>query len=173
MALPPPLNLARWIDEHRDLLSPPTGAKTIWEDTDFIVTVVGGPNARADFHDDPLEELFYQIEGDMTLRVIDEGRRRDIPLRAGEIYLLPPHVRHSPQRPAGTVGMIVERQRGPGIVDAFEWYCEACDHRIVRREVSVASLAEDVGAMVAAWMGDAALRTCASCGHLNPPRPAE
>ncbi len=171
MALTLPLNLNSWIAEHRALLSPPTGAKTIWEDTDFIVTVVGGPNARADFHDDPLEELFFQVEGDITLRVIDEGKHRDIAVREGEIYLLPPHVRHSPQRPAGTVGMIVERRRGPGVIDAFEWYCEGCGHRMARREVSVASLAEDVTAMVEAWLGDEALRTCKSCGHLNPARP--
>ena len=171
MALPLPLNLDSWIEEHRDLLSPPTGAKTIWEDTDFIVTVVGGPNARADFHDDTLEELFYQIEGDITLRVIDEGRRRDIPVREGEIYLLPPHVRHSPQRPAGTVGMIVERQRGPGVIDAFEWYCEACDDRIVRREVSVQSLAGDVATMVRTWQEDEELRTCSTCGYVNAAQP--
>lgn len=168
MALPLPLNLDRWIAEHRDVLQPPTGAKTIWQDTDFIVTVVGGPNDRADYHDDPLEEFFHQIKGDMTLRVMDEGRRRDIPIREGEIYLLPPHVRHSPQRPAGTIGMIVERQRGPGVIDAFEWFCAACDGMIVRREAKVEELTEAVGSMVEAWISDAALRTCKQCGHVNP-----
>lgn len=166
--MPLPLNLERWIAEHRDVLRPPTGAKTIWQDTDFIVTVVGGPNDRPDYHDDPLEEFFHQIKGDMTLRVRDEGKRRDIPIREGEIYLLPPHVRHSPQRPEGTLGMIVERQRAPGVIDAFEWFCEACDAMIVRREVKVEALADDVGSMVEAWASDAGLRTCKHCGHVNP-----
>jgi 3-hydroxyanthranilate 3,4-dioxygenase len=99
-----PLNLGKWIEDHHDLLKPPVGNAQVWEDADFIVTLVGGPNQRTDYHDDPLEEFFYQLTGDMVLRLMDDGAPRDMPIRAGDVFLLPPHVRHSPQRPAGSVG---------------------------------------------------------------------
>ncbi len=170
MALQLPLNLAKWIEEHRDDLRPPVGAKTIWPDTDFIVTVVGGPNDRPDYHDDPLEEIFYQLTGDMTLKVFDDGARRDIPIREGELFLLPPHVLHSPQRPADTVGLIVERTRAAGLVDGFEWFCDACDARVHRAEVHVAGLEQGVNDVLAAYGADPAQRTCDACGHVNPGR---
>ena len=99
MAYSPPLNFNRWIEEHRHLLQPPVGNAQIWQDTDFIVTVVGGPNERYDFHDDPFEEFFYQLKGNMFLRTMDAGQPGEIHIREGDIYLLPAHVRHSPQRP--------------------------------------------------------------------------
>ena len=120
-------NFQTWIDEHRDLLKPPVGNQQIWEDADLMVTVVGGPNRRTDFHDDPVEEFFYQMEGDMVLKVIDDGVHRDVPIRQGEIFLLPAHVRHSPQRPqAGSIGLVIEPKRPEGEKDAFEWYCFEC-----------------------------------------------
>jgi 3-hydroxyanthranilate 3,4-dioxygenase len=167
MALPLPLNLTKWIDEHRDDLKPPAGGKTIWTDTDFIVTVVGGPNDRPDYHDDPLEELFFQLKGDMTLKVIDDGERRDIPICEGEIFLLPPHVLHSPQRQADTIGLIVERTREQGVVDAFEWFCEACDARVRRREIQVNGLEQGVNQVLEEYEADPELRTCPACGHVN------
>jgi 3-hydroxyanthranilate 3,4-dioxygenase len=105
-------NFRNWIEDHRDLLEPPVGNAVVWSDTDFIVMVVGEPNRRTDYHDDPYEEFFYQLEGNMTLRVMEEGRPRDVPINEGDIMLLPPHVRHSPQRPEpGSVGLVVERRR--------------------------------------------------------------
>ena len=91
-------NFQRWIDEHRHLLKPPVGNKQVFDDAELIIMVVGGPNARKDYHDDPGAEFFYQLEGDMLLRTIQDGRRVDLPIRQGEILLLPGHVPHSPQR---------------------------------------------------------------------------
>lgn len=170
MPLQSPLNLTRWIDEHRDDLKPPVGGKTIWTDTDFIVTVVGGPNDRPDYHDDPLEEFFFQLKGDMTLKVFDDGARRDIPVREGEIFLLPPHVLHSPQRQADTIGLIVERTRERGLIDAFEWFCDACDARVRRREVQVGGLEKGVTDVIAEYDANPGFRTCPDCGHVNPGR---
>src|SRR4051812_38006064 len=113
MALSPPINFKRWIEEHRHLLKPPVGNQQIWEDREFMVTVVGGPNARADFHINEGEEFFYQVEGDIVLKVMDGTKVTDIPIREGDIFLLPPRVPHSPQRPAGTVGLVLERKRLP------------------------------------------------------------
>ncbi|HIC74606.1 MAG TPA: 3-hydroxyanthranilate 3,4-dioxygenase, partial [Candidatus Marinimicrobia bacterium] len=100
-----PINFKQWIEDNRKLLKPPVGNKCIYEDAEFIIMVVGGPNARKDYHFEEGEEFFYQIEGDITLKVIDNGEPKDIPIREGEIFLLPPRMPHSPQRPANTVGL--------------------------------------------------------------------
>ena len=102
-------NFQKWIDENEHLLKPPVGNKKVFEDGDMTVQVVGGPNERTDYHDDPVEEFFYQLKGDMVLKVGDNGNFYDVPIREGEVFLLPPHVRHSPQRPqAGSIGLVVE-----------------------------------------------------------------
>ena len=112
-----------FIEEHRELLKPPVGNRQIWEDGELIAMVIGGPNQRTDYHDDPSEEFFYQIEGDMVLRVMEEAGKPpvDVPIRAGEIFLLPPHVRHSPQRAVpGSIGLVIEAPRPPGAKDGSE-----------------------------------------------------
>lgn len=168
-----PLNLNRWILDHRDLLKPPVGNAQIFTDADFIVTVVGGPNQRTDYHDDPLEEFFYQLEGDMVLRVMENGRPRDVPIRAGDIFLLPPHVRHSPQRPQpGSVGLVIEYRRPPGVRDAFEWYCLACHTLVHRVEVQLQSIVADLPPLFAAFYDDEALRRCPACGTIHPGKAA-
>lgn len=164
-------NLLRWIDEHRHLLRPPVGNAQIWKDSDFMVTIVGGPNARTDYHDDPAEEFFYQLEGDMTLRIMDGGRPRDVPIRQGDVLLLPPHTRHSPQRPADTIGMVIERTRRDGEIDAFEWYCDRCHGLVHRREVKLQSLVDDLPPVFDEYYGAEARRTCRECGHINSGRP--
>ena len=119
-----PFNFARWIDAHSHLLRPPVGNKMVFEDAGMIVMVVVGPNQRVDFHDDPGEEFFYQLRGDMILKLAEAGQIYDVPIREGEVFLLPPHLRHSPQRPvAGSLGLVVESPRGPGDKDGFEWFC--------------------------------------------------
>ena len=167
-----PLNLKKWIEDHAELLKPPVGNAQIWEDTDFLVTIVGGPNARTDYHDDPAEEFFYQLKGDMTLRVmdLDAKRPRDIPIREGEVFLLPPHTRHSPQRPAGSIGLVIERKRRAGEIDAFEWYCANCHARVHRREVELQSLVRDLPPVFEEYYGTVAKATCPACGHPNPKR---
>ena len=165
-----PFNLQRWIDEHREWLRPPVGNAQIWEDADFIVTVVGGPNQRTDYHDDPLEEFFFQLEGDMVLRLMDNGRPRDLPIRQGDIFLLPPHVRHSPQRPAESVGLVIEHRRPEGVRDAFEWYCLACNARVHRVEVQLQSIVRDLPPLFAQFHDRVELRKCPACGAVHPGR---
>jgi 3-hydroxyanthranilate 3,4-dioxygenase len=171
-------NLMGWIEEHKDILKPPVGNAQIWADTDFMVTIVGGPNERTDYHDDPLEEFFYQIKGDMTLRIIEDDRVKDVPIREGDVFLLPPHVRHSPQRPEpGSYGLVVERVRPEGAKDAFEWFCDKCGHRIHRREVQLQSIVADLPPVFQEYYENPDLRKCANCGFEDPgrrpPPPAE
>ena len=98
-----PINFKNWIDENRHLLKPPVGNKVVYENTEFIIMVVGGPNTRKDYHIDEGEEFFYQLEGDMVLRIMQDGKPMDINIKEGEIFLLPPKVPHSPQRFENTV----------------------------------------------------------------------
>jgi len=164
-----PFNFRAWVDDHAHLLRPPVGNAQIWKDSDFIVTVVGGPNARTDYHDDPLEEFFYQINGDMTLRILEDGKPRDLPIRAGDIFLLPPHVRHSPQRPIpGSVGLVIERQRPEGVIDGFEWYCLSCNALVHRVEVQLRSIVDDLPPLFEAFYASREKRTCRACGAVHP-----
>ncbi|MBM3573561.1 MAG: 3-hydroxyanthranilate 3,4-dioxygenase [Alphaproteobacteria bacterium] len=162
-------NFQRWIDDHRHLLKPPVGNAQIWQDTDFVVTVVGGPNQRTDYHDDPFEEFFYQLQGNMVLRVIEDGRPRDVPINQGDILLLPPHVRHSPQRPEpGSVGLVIERTRPKGVRDGFEWYCSACHGLVHRAEVQLKSIVADLPPLFRRFYDSVELRTCPACGTVHP-----
>ena len=168
-----PFAFDRWIEEHRALLQPPGGNAQIWADTDFIVTVVGGPNLRTDYHDDPFEEFFYQLSGDIVLRIREDGRPRDIPIRAGEIFLLPPHIRHSPQRrAAGSIGLVIERQRPPGVRDGFEWFCLSCNALLHRVELQLRDIVKDLPPLFDAFYASTDKRTCRSCGALHPSKVA-
>ncbi len=163
-------NLQGWIDDHRHLLKPPVGNAIVWEDTEFIVMIVGGPNRRNDYHIDPAEEFFYQLEGDMVLRVMEEEGPRDIPIRQGEVLLLPANVPHSPQRVARTVGMVVERRRRPDELDHLRWYCESCGSVLHDAKMHVKDLATQLKPVIELFYGDESLRTCKICGEvLSPP----
>ena len=164
-----PFNFKGWIDAHAHLLKPPVGNKLVFEDSGLIVQVVGGPNQRVDFHDDPAEEFFYQLRGDMLIKVADRGKIHDVVMREGDIFLLPPHLRHSPQRPQpGSVGLVVEGARTPGAADGFEWFCFHCGHRLHRVEIAVTDIVKDLPPLFEAFYADTAKRTCTSCGTLHP-----
>ncbi len=166
-----PFDFRRWIDGHRDLLKPPVGNKLVFEEAGMTVMVVGGPNRRVDFHDDPVEEFFYQLEGDMVLKVAEEGRIYDVPIRAGEVFMLPPHVRHSPQRPVpGSVGLVVEAPRVCGMLDGFEWFCFECGALVHRVELPVGNIVTDLPPLFEAFYSDEAARTCPECGAIHPGR---
>jgi len=162
-------NFQKWIDEHKHLLKPPVGNQMIWKDSDLMVTVVGGPNGRTDYHDDPVEEFFYQLKGDMVLKLYDGETFYDVPIREGEIFLLPPHVRHSPQRPMeGSIGLVIEPARPEGELDAVEWYCFECQHLVHRAEVDLVSIVDDLPPIYADFYADAQKRTCPNCGTVHP-----
>lgn len=164
-----PFNFQRWIADHAHLLKPPVGNQQVWQDADFIVTVVGGPNQRTDYHDDPLEEFFYQFKGNAHLNIMDRGKVERVDLREGDIFLLAPHVRHSPQRPEpGSLCLVIERRRPDGLRDGFEWYCLSCHHLVHRVEVQLQSIVNDLPPLFERFYGDATLRVCPQCGEVHP-----
>jgi len=168
---PEPFNLDGWIRDNAHLLKPPVSNQQVYEDGELIVMIVGGGNARTDYHDDPLEEFFYQLKGDMNLRIMDQpgAPPRDMPIREGDIYLLPAHLRHSPQRlDPDSIGLVVEYNRSPGDLDGFEWFCPVCHELIHRTEVQLDSIVDDLPPLFDAFYGSVEARTCQDCGTLHP-----
>jgi 3-hydroxyanthranilate 3,4-dioxygenase len=164
-----PFNFAGWIDENRDLLKPPVGNKHLFDrKSGMVVMIIGGPNQRVDFHDDPVEEFFYQLEGGIILKVAQDGVIYDVPIRQGEVFLLPPHVRHSPQRPPGSIGLVVEGTRRPGMTDGFEWFCFGCGNRVHRVEVEITDIVKDLPPLFKAFHDSIEHRTCRQCGAIHP-----
>ena len=169
-------NLHAWIDEHRHLLKPPVGNDQLWkqENPDFIVMVVGGPNARKDYHVDDSEEFFYQVEGDITLKIVEDGEFRDVHIRQGDVFLLPPGIPHSPQRPANTVGLVVERKRQAGERDGFVWFCENCGTKLHEVFLQLTDITTQLKPVFDAFWSDEEVRTCKKCGHvMQPPAAVE
>jgi 3-hydroxyanthranilate 3,4-dioxygenase len=160
-------NFRHWIDAHAHLLKPPVGNQLVYREAeDLIVQVVGGPNARTDYHDDPYEEFFYQLHGDMVLKVIEDGRAHDVPIREGEILLIPAHLRHSPQRSPGSVGLVVEKVRPREVDDGFEWYCPKCWALVRRVEVNVQNIVADLPPLFEAFYSGN--RKCPRCCAVHP-----
>lgn len=169
----PPINLQRFIDEHRAALRPPVANRQVFPAGDFVIMIVGGPNARQDYHVDAGAEFFYQLEGTLTLKTMQDGRPVDYPVRAGELFLLPPLVPHSPQRPAGSIGLVVERRRAPDELDGFQWFCAACNALLYEEFFVLTDIEKQFPPIFERFYADAGLRTCRRCGHvLERPAPA-
>lgn len=164
----PPINLAQWIEQHKEQLKPPVCNQQVYEMGDFIIMVVGGPNTRKDYHDDPGEEFFYQLKGDMVLRIMQNGKPNDLRIKEGEIFLLPSHVHHSPQRFENTVGLVIERKRAEGELDGFVWYCDKCHAKLHSEYVPLKSIVKDLPPLFKRFWDSEQNRTCKSCGHVMP-----
>lgn len=163
----PPFNLQKWIDDHRDLLKPPVGNKNLYvESEDYIVMIVGGPNARKDFHFNESEELFYQIEGDAQVNVQIQGKVEEIIIREGEMFLLPANIPHSPIRKANTVGLVIERKRTPDMSDGLFWYCEKCNHPLKSYRFYLEDIEKDFIPRFREFYTSEEMRTCTKCGHI-------
>ncbi|MEO7177076.1 MAG: 3-hydroxyanthranilate 3,4-dioxygenase [Saprospiraceae bacterium] len=163
-----PFNLKGWIEENRHLLKPPVGNKQVYlENDDYIVMIVGGPNGRKDYHFEDGEELFYQLEGDIQVKIIHpDGRPETMDIREGDMFLLPPRTPHSPQRPAGTIGMVIERYRNPGEVDKLMWFCENCNHKLHEASFEVKDIVTELPIIMNAFMDSEEMRTCKVCGDV-------
>lgn len=170
-----PFNLHRWIEENRHILKPPVGNAQVYKPTEnFIVMVVGGPNSRKDFHYNETEELFYQLEGDIVVNIIEDGKIVPIEIKEGEMFLLPARVPHSPQRGPNTVGLVVEMVRKPDMLDSFSWYCENCSNKLYEKFLPVADIVKELPPVMEAFYADIALRTCNKCGTvMQPPVPVK
>ena len=161
------LNFADWLAQHRPGLKPPVGNAQIWPDREFMVTVVAGPNARTDFHINEGEEFFWQLEGDIHLRTLQDGQVVDVPIRQGEMFLLPGNVPHSPQRPAGTLGLVIERRRLAHEIDQFLWICDGCGAELGREQLHLTDIVAQLPPAFASFWSDPARTTCRACGRIH------
>ena len=172
MAIQRAFNFKQWINDHRHLLKPPVGNQQVYKDnSDFIVMVVGGPNSRKDYHFNEGEEFYYQVEGNMVLKIMEDGKNVDIPINEGDIFLLPPKTPHSPQRPAGTVGLVVELYRHEKEMDGCFWYCENCGNELHKEFFPLTNIVTELPRIFDKFYSNLDLRTCKVCGTVMEPPP--
>jgi 3-hydroxyanthranilate 3,4-dioxygenase len=163
-----PFNLQQWIEENRDLLKPPINNKNLYKQAgDFIVMIVGGPNARKDYHYNESEELFYQLEGDMTVYAQIDGKKTEITIKEGEMFLLPANIPHNPVRPENTIGLVIERVRiGTDLSDGLFWFCDKCNHPLHHYRFPLTNIESDFLTRFKEFYSSEELRTCKNCGDL-------
>lgn len=168
MPIKRPFNLSQWIEENRDLLKPPVGNKNLYTEAgDYIVMIVGGPNARKDYHYNETEELFYQLEGDIKVRIQEDDKAVNVSIREGEMFLLPAKVPHSPMRSEGSVGLVIERiRKGTGMKDGLLWFCDKCNNLLHETYFPLVDIEQDFLPRFRKFYGSEMLRTCDSCGHV-------
>lgn len=166
-----PLNLPQWLRDNSHLLQPPINNYCVYND-DVTVMIVGGPNARTDYHINETAEWFYQYRGAMLLKVIDKDADtgadvpRDITIAEGCMFLLPPNTPHNPVRFADTVGIVLEQARPKGSLDRLRWYCQNCGEKVHEAAFECTDLGTQIKAAVNAFKDDTDRRTCRKCGEL-------
>lgn len=166
MKIAAPFNLQKWIDDNRDLLKPPVGNKNLYKEAgDYIVMIVGGPNARKDYHYNETEELFYQLEGDILVKTQQDGKCVEVPIKAGEMFLLPAKVPHSPIRSEGSVGLVIEViRKDKKMEDGLLWFCDNCNHKLHETYFELEDIEKDFLPRFKEFYSSKKLRTCENCG---------
>lgn len=168
MSLTMPFNFNQWIEDNQDKLKPPVANKNMYPmGEDFIVMVVGGPNARKDYHFNESEELFYQVKGDICVKVQIDGKAVEVPIKEGEMFLLPANIPHSPGRSDGSIGLVIERVRkGTNLQDGLMWFCDECNHKLYEERFPLKDIEKDFLAVFKRFYNSEELRTCSECGHV-------
>jgi 3-hydroxyanthranilate 3,4-dioxygenase len=162
-----PFNIHQWIKDHRSELKPPVGNRNLYtESDDYIVMIVAGPNARKDYHYNETEEWYFQLEGDIVVKIQEDGQSVDIPIKEGEIFLLPAKTPHSPNRPANTIGLVIECKRQKGEMDGLLWFCENCNSKLHESYFPLDNIEKDFIPRFKQYYGSDELRTCKNCGHV-------
>lgn len=166
MAISAPFNLQKWIEENRDILKPPVGNRNLYREAgDFIVMIVGGPNARKDYHYNESEELFYQLEGNIQVKIQEDGESKTVDIKEGEMFLLPASVPHSPIRGENTVGLVIEKVRkGTDLKDGLLWFCDNCNNKLHETYFPLTNIEKDFLPRFKAFYSSEENRTCTKCG---------
>ena len=170
MSISKPFNLITWIEKNRDLLKPPVGNKNLYRDAgDYIVMIVGGPNARKDYHYNETEELFYQFEGEIEVHIQENREKKTMQLGPGDMYLHPAKVPHSPNRKEGSIGLVIERKRiDLDIEDGLLWFCDNCNHKLHEVYFPLKDIEKDFLEHFKTFYSSKPLRTCENCGEVMP-----
>lgn len=170
MAIAPPFNLLKWIEDNRESLKPPVGNKNLYKDAgDYIVMVVAGPNARRDYHYNETEELFYQLEGNIAVHIQENGKKKTMHLGPGDMYLHPAKVPHSPERSAGSIGLVIERKRAElPMKDGLLWFCDNCNNKLYEAYFTLQDIEKDFLSHFNHFYNSQELRTCSKCQTVMP-----
>lgn len=173
MSIQKPFNLNKWITENKHLLKPPVGNKNIYVDSgDYIVMIVAGPNARKDYHYNETEELFYQLEGEITVYIQEEGQKKAMKLTSGDMYLHPAKIPHSPNRSKDSIGLVIERKRaGKGFTDGLLWFCDNCNHKLHEAYFELHDIEKDFLPHFKEYYNSEEKRTCDKCGTIMETNP--
>jgi len=171
MSLQMPFNFQKWIEENSQFLRPPVNNKVVFPHAEFIIMVVGGPNSRKDYHYNESEEFFYQLKGDIIVQVQVDGKMQEVPIREGEIFLLPPKIPHNPRRFKDTIGLVIERKRRPGEKDGLLWFCEKCNNKLYEEYFELKDIQAQFQPVFKKFYESEQLRTCSFCGHILEPPP--
>jgi 3-hydroxyanthranilate 3,4-dioxygenase len=161
-------NFQEWIKENGELLKPPVGSHKIYKEGQSTVILVGGPNMRNDYHYNESEEFFHQIKGDITVNLMWDGKPTPMVIKEGEYYLLPAKVPHSPNRPAGTVGLVIEMPRLPDQDDGLLWFCSKCNTKLYEEYFKVTDPGKDFPPVFDRFNAKVENRTCKECGEISP-----
>ena len=162
-----PFNLQKWIDDNRELLKPPVGNKNLYvESEDYIVMIVGGPNARKDYHYNETEELFYQIEGSIVVKTQQDGKLVEVPINEGEMFLLPQKIPHSPVRSEGSIGLVIERKRTKQHKDGLMWFSDTANELLYEEYFHLKNVEKDFLPVFKRFYSDEKLRTCPKTGEI-------
>lgn len=171
MAVLPPINFLKWIEENKEFLKPPVNNRVVYKDTEFIIMVVGGPNSRKDYHYNEGEEFFYQIKGDIIVKIQEDGKAKEVPIKEGEIFLLPPRIPHNPVRFKDTIGLVIERKRRDNEKDGLLWFCEKCNHKLYEEYFKLTDITTQFQKVFEKFYNSLELRTCKNCGSVLEPPP--
>ncbi len=167
MDIKKPFNLQKWIDDNRHLLKPPVGNKNLYvESEDYIVMIVAGPNARKDYHYNETEELFYQVEGDIVVKTQQKGKLVEVPIKEGEMFLLPPKIPHSPVRSAGSIGLVIERKRTKKDQDGLMWFSDTANELLYEEYFNLTNIEKDFLPVFERFYSNEKLRTCPITGEV-------
>lgn len=174
MSITMPFNFDQWIEDNKDKLKPPVANKNMYPlGKDFIVMVVGGPNARKDYHFNETEELFYQVKGDVEVTIQQDGKAVKVPIKEGEMFLLPANIPHSPGRPEDTIGLVIERVRkGTDYKDGLMWFCDECNHKLYEERFTLNDIEKDFLDVFKRYYNSEENRTCDNCGHIMETDPS-
>jgi len=165
-------NLEQWIADNQASFSGPVANKEVFPQSEFIFQIIRGPNARNDFHIDPGDEIFYQLKGAIRVDVVEDGRRKQNILNEGDVLLVPAGVPHSPLRPAGSWGLVVERKRRLDELDGILWFCEQCNAELYRRNFDCRNIETEIRSAIDDFYAMEEQRTCRQCGAVLQ-RPGE
>ncbi len=166
-------HLKKWVADNQQLFNPPFRTNQLLvHQKDFLVMILRGPNTRLDFHIEPGDEFFYQVEGEMELVLKPEGEpRQNVRIKEGEIFVCPGGLPHSPRRFDNTWGLVIERKRRQEEKEEFAWFCEQCDELVLSRVVNQGSIPSQVTAVYTEFNASESMRTCKACGYVFPATP--